>query len=169
MKKRSSKIKPQTWTAASEAPPGAERPLRVNPCLSIPFHPQISPNFGPQFLRRNRIGILPGDRNSTTNRKDRSFDTAVNSHCTQNRGYTDTSLTIVLVLFNMHGQTGRWETSLGQRNTGTKREQCRKPGWKRSHLEQLVKHGQNMLFGKEWKKGQKDAFFKGIKKRWGIN
>ena len=101
MKKRPSKIKPQTWTAASEAPPGAERPPRVNPCLSISFHPQISPNFGPQFLRmkygkspqflrRNRIWILPVEERRATNQADRSFYTAVNSHCTQNRGYTDT-------------------------------------------------------------------------------
>ena len=58
-------------------------------------------------------------------------------------------IVLVLVLFNMHGQTGRWETSLGQRNTGTKREQCRKPDGNRLLTEQLVKHGQNMLFGKE--------------------
>ena len=121
------------------------------------FHLGISPNFGPQFLRRkygkspqflrrNRIGILPVEERRATNKKDRSCVTAVNSHCTQNRGYSDTFFDCLC--FNMHGQTGRWETSLRQRNTGTKREQCRKPGWNRSHLEQWLKHGQNMLFGK---------------------
>ena len=138
---------PQTGNAASEAPPGAERPPRVNPCLSIPFHPQISPNFGPQFLRRkygkspqflrrNRIWILPVDRHITTNQKDRSCDTVVNSHCTQNRGYTDTLFDCFLVLFNRHCPPGRQETSLGQRNTGVIREQCRKPGRNRLWSEQ---------------------------------
>ena len=47
---------------------------------------------------------------------------------------------------------------------GVIQEQCRNLDGNRLLTEQWVKHGQNMLFGKERKKGQKDAFFKGIKK-----
>ena len=95
------RIKSPNGNRGSEAPPGAERPPRVNPCLSIPFHPQISPNFGPQFLRRkygkspqflrrNRIWILPAEQRRATNQAGRSFITVVNRRCTQNRGYSDT-------------------------------------------------------------------------------
>ena len=56
MKKRPSKINPKRETRPAKRRQALSvlsvSSPRVNPCLSIPFHPQISPNFGPQFLRR---------------------------------------------------------------------------------------------------------------------
>ena len=59
------------------------------------FHLGISPNFGPQFLRRkygkspqflrrNRIWTLPVEQRIGTDRTDRF------GNCSRNRGYTDT-------------------------------------------------------------------------------
>ena len=82
----------------------AARRWASSPCQSVSLHPISSADLSkfwsaiftlkiresPQFLRRNRIWILPVEERRATNQADRSFYTAVNSHCTQNRGYTDT-------------------------------------------------------------------------------
>ena len=105
------------------------------------FHLGISPNFGPQFLRRkygkspqflrrNRIGILPVAQYISADQKDRWLGTVACSPSPQNRAVQTHFLTLHFGfrLFNTHCQSGRLETCPGERNTGTIRDQCRKPG-----------------------------------------
>ena len=104
MKKRPSKIKPQTGTVGAKRRQALSVLSVSSPCLSVSLRAISSVKFpqfwsaiftlkireSPQFLRRNRIWILPVDRHITTNQKNRSCDTVVNRRCTQNRGYSDT-------------------------------------------------------------------------------
>ena len=101
MKKRPSKIKPQTGTVGAKRRQALSVLSVTNPCQSVPFPVSNSPNFGPQFLRRKygnlrnfyveiafgycrEIGIVRPIRRTDP------FIAFVNSHCTQNRGYSDT-------------------------------------------------------------------------------
>ena len=177
--KKTIKNKPQTGNAASEAPPGAERPLCfISPCQSMPIRAISSVKFPPilvrnfyvkngEFLRNfyveiasgycQLIGILRPIRQT-----DRlSLLLITTAHKT---GGTRTHFGLVLVCLidtvklGVGKQVSEWETR-GQNGNSAEIWMAivywQNNGWNTT---------KNMLFGKERKKGQKDAFFKGIKK-----
>ena len=84
--------------------------------LAFPWNDEKNLNFGPQFLRRkygkspqflrrNRIGILPVEQRIGTDRTDRF------GNCSRNRGCTDTFLTVLLNIVKTGHRNGHRNVS----------------------------------------------------------